>query len=142
MTKRKYSREVRLIGLCVIVFEVLAAFTWGAAFYSNVGTLATTAISAVSGSGGQSIALTNTTAGASLSVPVKGTGFFPVTVSATAQFMNSQNQTVAQVQDGVTVSPGDTRNLTMLIPSSIGESRSAIDAYNIRSASMSHRFTA
>ena len=60
------------------------------------------------------------------------TGFFPVTVSATAQFMNSQNQTVAQVQDGVTVSPGDTRNLTMLIPSSIGESRSAIDAYNIK----------
>jgi hypothetical protein len=132
MAKRKYSREVRLIGYCIIVFEVLSVFTWGAAFYSNVGVLASTATSALNPNGGQSVGLVNTTAGASLTVPIKGVGFFPVTVTATAQFLNSQNQTVTQVQDSVTVSPGETKNLTVLIPSSIGESKSAIDAYSIR----------
>ena len=132
MTKSKYSREVRLIGYCIIVFEALTVFTSGAAFYSNVGVLASSAINTVNQSGGQSIGLTNTTAGASLSLPIKGVGFFPVTVTATALFMNSQNQTVAQVRDSVTVSPGETRNLTVLIPSSIGMSKSAINAYTIR----------
>jgi len=130
MAKHKYSREVKLIGICVIVFEVLSVFTWGAAFYSNVGTLASTAINTVNPSG-QSVALVNTSAGATLSVPVKGAGFFPVTITATADFLNSRNQTVAQTQDSVTVSPGETTNLTMVVPSSVGRSNSAIKAYNI-----------
>lgn len=132
MAKRKYSREVRLIGLCIIVFEVLTVFTWGAAFYSNVGVVANTAMNVLNSSGGQSVALTNTSSGASLSVPIKGAGFFPVTITATAYFINSENQTVAQVHDRVTVSPGETKNITVQIPSTIGESRSAINAFNIR----------
>jgi hypothetical protein len=132
MPKLRYSREVRLIGICVIVFEVLAVFTWAAGFYSNVGVLADTAVNTVGSNGGQSVALTNTSAGASLTVPVKGAGFFPVTITAMADFMNGQNQTVAQAQGSVTVSPGETQNLTILIPSSIGESKSAIKAYNVR----------
>ena len=132
MAKRKYSREVRLIGVCIIVFEVLTVFTWGAASYSNMGVLVSTAMNATNPSGGQRMTFTNTSAGASLSVPIEGTGFFPVTVTGTANFLNGQNQTVTQVQDSVTVSPGETKNFTLLIPSTIGASRSAIDAYSIR----------
>jgi hypothetical protein len=130
--KHTYSREVRLIGYCIIVFEVLTVFTWGAAFYGNTSTLLNTATNALNSNSGHSIGLTNTTAGETLSVPIIGAGFFPVTISATAVFMNNQNQTVAQVQDSVTVSPGETKNLTILIPSAIGTSRTAINAYNIK----------
>jgi hypothetical protein len=130
--KREYSRQVRVIGYCIIVFEVLTVFTWGAAFYGNIGTLATTATSALSPSSGNSLGATNTTAGVSLSIPIKGVGFFPVTVTGTAQFTNDQGQMVYQTQDSLTVSPGQTENFTVLIPKSITQSTSSLNSYTIK----------
>jgi hypothetical protein len=130
--KRKYSRQVRLIGYCVIVVEVLGVFTWAAAFYGNTATLATTALSALNPSSGHGFSTTNTTAGVVLTAPITGVGFFPVTVGATAQFLNSQNQTVSHSQDSVTVSPGETKDLSLTIPSSIVQSSSSPSSYHIR----------
>jgi hypothetical protein len=132
MTKRKHSREVRLIGYCIIVMEVLTVFTWAAAFYGNTTTLATTTLSALNPSSGHNLSFTNTTAGVVLAVPITGVGFFPVTVSATAQFLNGQNQTISQVQASVTVSPHETKNLMVTIPSSIVQSSSSISSYHIK----------
>jgi len=123
VTRRRYSREVKLIGYCIIAFEALAVFTWGGAFYSNVGTLASTAMSMGSG-GGSGAGFTNTTTEAVLTVPIKGAGLFPVSVSATATIMNSQNQTMDRVSGNVTVSPGETRNLIFQIPLSLLNSTS------------------
>jgi hypothetical protein len=119
-----------VIGYCIIVFEVLTVFTWGAAFYSNVGTLATVATSALSPNSGNSLGATNTTAGVSLSIPIKGVGFF--TVSGMAQFTNSQGQMVYQAQDSVTVSPGQTENFTVLIPKSITQSTASLNSYTVK----------
>ena len=132
MAKSKYSREVRLIGYCIIALEALAVFTWGAAFYGNVAVLATIGLSASNPSSGKSLSMTNTTAGVVLTLPITGVGFFPVTVSATAQLLNAQNQTVSQYQASVTVSPGETKNLTVTIPSSIAQSSSSLSSYNIK----------
>ena len=136
MAKRKYSREVRLVGYCIIVIEVLTLFTWGAAFYGNAATLVTVASSAMNSSSAHRLSAANTTAGVTLTVPITGVGFFPVTVTAIAQFMNSQNQTVSEVKDSVTVSPAEVKNLTMTIPTSIvqpGTSlSSALSGYHIR----------
>jgi len=115
----KYSREVRLMGYCILALEALTLFTWGAAFYGNAATLATTALSSINPSSAHKMSLANTTTGVTLTVPIQGVGFFPVTVTASAQFMNGQNQTVSQVKDSVTVSPGEIRNLTITIPVSL-----------------------
>jgi hypothetical protein len=131
-TKHKYSRQVRLVGYCIIVLEVLGVFTWAAAFYGNTATLATTALSALNLSSGHGFSMTNTTAGVVLTAPITGVGFFPVTISATAKFLNAQNQTVSQSQDSVTVSPGETKNLSVTIPSSIVQSTSSLSSYHIK----------
>jgi hypothetical protein len=62
-------------------------------------------------------------------VPVTGGGFFPVTVSASLLVLNSQNQTLSQVQSSVTVFPGETKNLTLTVPNSVISSSSPQSNY-------------
>jgi hypothetical protein len=126
--KHKYSKKVRILGYVIIAFELLTAVTWFAAWYGN-GMVLMSIQRLAFGGGSQSFGFVNSTGGKSLTVPVTGGGFFPVTVSASLLVLNSQNQTLSQVQSSVTVSPGETKNLTLTVPNSVISSSSPLSNY-------------
>ena len=116
--------KVRALGYAAIALEILTVILWVTASYGNGMVLASVVGSAAGVGGGQGANLQNTTSGVSLTIPVKGAGYFPVTVRVNITFLNGENQTVAQAQSDVTVSPGQSRNLTLDVPITPGSSLS------------------
>jgi hypothetical protein len=129
-TKPKYSTKVRALGYAVILLEISTVILWAIAWYGNGMAMASVVESAAGIAGGQRAVLQNTTSGVSLTIPVKGGGFFPVTVNVVITFINGQNQTVAQSRGGVTVSPGQSQSLTLNFP--ISPSNATLSSYRIR----------
>jgi hypothetical protein len=126
--KPKHSRKVRVLGYGAIVVMLLAAVLFVMAWESNITVLFQTAESITGG-----INFVNSTGGPSLTIPVKGGVFLPVTVSANITLMDSQNQTVANRQSTVTVSPGEAKNLTITIPASeVPLNGSSLNDYEVR----------
>lgn len=115
--------KVRVLGYVAIVLEIATVMIWVAASYGN-GVVLLSVVGAASGIGGQAAHLRNTTSGVSLTIPVKGAGFFPVTVKVSVTFLNGGNQAVAQTQSDVTVYPAQIGNLTLDIPIKPGSSLS------------------
>lgn len=124
-TKLKYSKKVRALGYGIVALEVLTVFLWLAAWYGNSLVLVSIARSASGIAGGQALNFQNSTSAKALTIPVTGAGLFPVTVNISVTALDSQNKTIAQVQSGVTVSPGETKALTLSMPSSLVSSISS-----------------
>jgi len=117
--KHRYSGKVRLFGYCIIVFELLVTAVWIAVNYDEGMILYSFQQSTFSHSNGNSIGFVNSTSGETLTLPITGAGFFATTISAGLSILNSQNQTVSQLQSSVTVSPGETKDLSLTVPSSV-----------------------
>jgi hypothetical protein len=122
--------KVRVLGYAAIVLEIVTVIIWVAASYGD-GVVLLSVVGAASGVGGQADHLQNTTSGVSLTIPVKGAGFFPVTVKVSVTFLNGENQTVAQTQGDVTVSPAQIGNLTLDVPIKPGYSPSGYRVHGI-----------
>lgn len=120
--KRKYSGKVRLFGYCIVAFEIFAIIIWVLAAYGNSAVLVSLAQDSFNSASGNHGGFTNSSTGLTLSLPVTGSGFFAVTVSASVTIRNAQNQTVSQQQASVTVSPGGTQTLSLTIPESFIQS--------------------
>lgn len=129
--KITYSWKVKGLGWGIVAFEIVTIILWLLAVYGN-GAVAVSMVSHAFGAatGGQTEVL-NTTSGSTISVPVIGAGFFPVSVSVDATFLNNQNQTVAQVNDKVMVSPGQTSTLVLAAPNGLLSSNSTLSSYHV-----------
>jgi hypothetical protein len=123
--------KVRALGYAAIALEILTVILWVTASYGNGMVLASVVTSAAGIGGGQGANLQNTTSGVSLTVPVKGAGFFPVTVRVNVTLLNGENQTVSQAQSDVTVSPGKIQSLTLNVPITPG---SSLSGYHIHAS--------
>jgi hypothetical protein len=117
-TKRGYSGKVRLFGYCIIAFELLTVALWIAALFGNGVVLVSIAANSFNKSSGEAAGFVNSTAGETLNVPVTGAGLFTTTASAQLDILNVRNMSVYQQQSSVTVRPGETQNLTMVVPTS------------------------
>lgn len=109
----RHSKKVRALSYSAIAVMLLAAVLSVMAWDSNIMVLYQTAESMTVG-----ISFVNSTGELSLTIPVKGGGFLPVTVIADLTLLDSQNQTVANQQSTVTVSPGEAKDLTIALPAS------------------------
>jgi hypothetical protein len=118
-TRLRYSGKVRLFGYLIIAFELLTIAVWIAAIIGNGAVLFSIAANSFNKSGGEAVGFVNSTAGETLNVPVAGAGIFSTNVSAQLNILNTQNESVYQQQSSVTVSPGETQNIVMVVPISV-----------------------
>jgi len=131
--KIRYSKKVRALGWGIIIFEILALFLWVAAIYGEGATAASIITSNLISTNGPKSIVQNTSSGEVIALPIKGAGILPVstTISVDASYLNSQNQTVAQVSDSVTVSLGETKNLTLTVPENLVSSTGTLAGYHV-----------
>jgi hypothetical protein len=117
-----------MVGYGILILEVLTMVTWLIATYGN-GMVLMSVENSVSNSNG----FVNGTEGPTLTIPVTGAGIFPVTANAEVMLINNQNQTLADLQGNVVVSPGETKDITITIPASdVLASGSPLSSYDFR----------